>query len=217
MTSAEPGSQAVLPLLRRRLRRLPGCRDAATTISRARAGAARDRCKRLGRPLTTAQQPEPVRCPAAEANCRSASGTIVYVERVDPDGDGDAHFVLASREGITAPGISVIDVARDLRPHPLPGVGDRLERRRPGVPRFLRAAPDPGGRDQDGCRAVRIPQLGAAAPGWGFVGPKSSPTRPDILAARRKRQPEVLIRLRAAAEEVVRASGAVASPATVRT
>jgi hypothetical protein len=45
---------------------------------------------------------------------------------VDPDGDGDAHFVLASREGITAPGISVIDVRRDLRPHPLPGPGDRL-------------------------------------------------------------------------------------------
>ena len=48
------------------------------------------------------------------------------MERVDPDGDGDAHFVLASREGITAPGISVIDVRRDLRPHPLPGPGDRL-------------------------------------------------------------------------------------------
>ena len=48
------------------------------------------------------------------------------MERVDPDGDGDAHFVLASREGITAPGISVIDVRRDLRPRPLPGPGDRL-------------------------------------------------------------------------------------------
>ncbi len=46
---------------------------------------------------------------------------ILYVERVDPDGDGDAHFVLASGEAITAPGISVIDVARELRPHPLPG------------------------------------------------------------------------------------------------
>jgi hypothetical protein len=48
------------------------------------------------------------------------------VERVDPDGDGDAHFVLASLEGITAPGISVIDVRRDLRPRPLPGPGRRL-------------------------------------------------------------------------------------------
>jgi hypothetical protein len=68
----------------------------------------------------------PARCPASIANCRTASGRIVYVERVDPDGDGDAHFVLISREGITGPGLSVIDVARSLRPHPLPGPGDRV-------------------------------------------------------------------------------------------
>lgn len=55
-----------------------------------------------------------------------ASGRILYVERVDPDGDGDAHFVLASRQAVTAPGISVVDVRRDLRPRPLPGPGDRL-------------------------------------------------------------------------------------------
>ena len=54
------------------------------------------------------------------------TGEIVYVEAVDPDGDGDAHFVLLSREGVTAPGISVIDVGQELRPHPLPEVGDRL-------------------------------------------------------------------------------------------
>jgi hypothetical protein len=51
---------------------------------------------------------------------------VIYVERVDPDGDGDAHFVLASRDSITAPGLSVIDVPRDLRPAPLPGVGQRM-------------------------------------------------------------------------------------------
>jgi hypothetical protein len=45
---------------------------------------------------------------------------------VDPDGDGDAHFVLASRESVTLPGVSVIDVRVDLRPHPLPGPGDRI-------------------------------------------------------------------------------------------
>lgn len=66
------------------------------------------------------------RCPAELGNCRTASGRIVYVERVDPDGDGDAHFVLASREGITGPGISIVDVKRSLRPSPLPGRGDRL-------------------------------------------------------------------------------------------
>lgn len=66
------------------------------------------------------------RCPAELSNCATASGRIIYVERVDPDGDGDAHFVLASREAITGPGLSVIDVKRSLRPSPLPGPGDRL-------------------------------------------------------------------------------------------
>jgi hypothetical protein len=69
---------------------------------------------------------EPVTCPSDLANCRSATGVVLYVERVDPDGDGDAHFVLASRQSITGPGISVIDVKRSLRPSPLPGRGDRL-------------------------------------------------------------------------------------------
>ncbi len=61
--------------------------------------------------------------PDALPNCAAASGKVVYVERVDPDGDGDAHFVLTSADSITAPGISVIDVRADLRPHPLPGPG----------------------------------------------------------------------------------------------
>ena len=69
---------------------------------------------------------EPATCPRDAGNCRSASGRVLYVERVDPDGDGDAHFVLASGDSITAPGISVIDVKRSLRPSPLPGRGDRL-------------------------------------------------------------------------------------------
>jgi len=65
-------------------------------------------------------------CPAGAANCRSAEGTIIYVERIDPDGDGDAHFVLASEDSVTAPGLAVIDVERGLRPQPLPGPGDRV-------------------------------------------------------------------------------------------
>ncbi len=65
-------------------------------------------------------------CPAGSANCSSARGLIIYVEAVDPDGDGDAHFVLASAQAITGPGISVVDVRTDLRPHPLPGIGDEL-------------------------------------------------------------------------------------------
>jgi hypothetical protein len=69
---------------------------------------------------------DPVRCPADLPECRTASGRILLVERVDPDGDGDAHFVLASPDSITAPGISTIAVERSLRPRPLPGPGDRL-------------------------------------------------------------------------------------------
>jgi hypothetical protein len=68
----------------------------------------------------------PASCPPDASNCRTASGRVLYVERVDPDGDGDAHFVLASRESVTGPGISVIDVKRSLRPFPLPRAGDRL-------------------------------------------------------------------------------------------
>lgn len=69
---------------------------------------------------------EPVRCPPELSNCAEASGRVVYVERVDPDGDGDAHFVLASKDSITGPGISVIDVRKDLRPRPLPSIGDQI-------------------------------------------------------------------------------------------
>lgn len=70
--------------------------------------------------------PKRPRCPADASNCASARGTIVYIEAVDPDGDGDAHFVLTSDESITLPGITVIDVEKPLRPHPLPRVGDRV-------------------------------------------------------------------------------------------
>src|SRR5829696_1873885 len=59
------------------------------------------------------------RCPAALGGCREATGRVLYVEAVDPDGDGDAHFVLAGGR-ITAPGISAIAVRRELRPRRLP-------------------------------------------------------------------------------------------------
>jgi len=66
----------------------------------------------------------PARCPAGLPACRSATGRIVYVERVDPDGDGDAHFVIRDPQGITLPGLTAIDVRKGLRPEPLPGPGD---------------------------------------------------------------------------------------------
>ena len=59
---------------------------------------------------------------------------MAYVERVDPDGDGDAHFVLLDSEGVTAPGITVVDVAAELRPRPLPDPGDTLSAAGPVFP-----------------------------------------------------------------------------------
>lgn len=69
---------------------------------------------------------EPSRCPPGLPSCRSAEGRIVFVERVDPDGDGDAHFVIADPQGITGPGVTAIDVRKGLRPQPLPGPGDLI-------------------------------------------------------------------------------------------
>ncbi|HEX7279998.1 MAG TPA: hypothetical protein VF255_10290 [Solirubrobacterales bacterium] len=68
----------------------------------------------------------PSHCPADIPECRTTEGRIVYVERVDPDGDGDAHFVIADSQGITLPGLTAIDVRKGLRPHPLPGPGDLI-------------------------------------------------------------------------------------------
>jgi len=68
----------------------------------------------------------PSRCPAGLPSCRSAEGRIAYVERVDPDGDGDAHFVIVDPQGISLPGLTAIDVRPGLRPDPLPGPGDLI-------------------------------------------------------------------------------------------
>lgn len=72
--------------------------------------------------------PEPVlpesTCPPELTNCVVASGRVIYVEAVDPDGDGDAHFITESEEGVTASGLTVFDVRSGLRPDPLPEVGD---------------------------------------------------------------------------------------------
>ena len=80
---------------------------------------------------TPAAKPAPPKlvkahCAPSLANCKAASGVVTYVEAVDSDGDGDAHFVLASRDSITLPGITVIDCKKSLRPDPLPRVGDRI-------------------------------------------------------------------------------------------
>jgi hypothetical protein len=63
-------------------------------------------------------------CSADVPGCAVTEGRIAYVEAVDPDGDGDAHFVVVDGQSITLPGLTAIDVEKSLRPHPLPEVGD---------------------------------------------------------------------------------------------
>jgi hypothetical protein len=65
------------------------------------------------------------RCPADVPGCRAVRGTVVYVERVDPDGDGDLHVVVDAGS-VTLAGMTAIDVARDLRPRRDPRIGDRV-------------------------------------------------------------------------------------------
>ena len=67
---------------------------------------------------------EPVRCEPGAANCRAATGSVLYIESVDPDGDGDLHVVLASRQSVSAPGITIVDVKPALRPRRDPRAGD---------------------------------------------------------------------------------------------
>ena len=95
----------------------PAPRTAATPTPTARATA------------TATPQPQPratvrhAHCPADAENCAAVTGRVIYVEAVDPDGDGDAHYVLAGGQ-VTTPGLSVIDVGRDLRPRRLPRPGE---------------------------------------------------------------------------------------------
>jgi hypothetical protein len=100
---------------------LAGCGGGGQT-ERETAGTAAD----PARPEVEAEPLAPSRCPSGMPACRTAEGRIVFVERVDPDGDGDAHFVIADPQGISLPGITAIDVRRGLRPDPLPGIGERI-------------------------------------------------------------------------------------------
>lgn len=66
------------------------------------------------------------RCPAEAANCAAAVGTVLYVESVDADGDGDLHAVATRTRGdaVTGRGIVVFDVSKRLRPKRDPEPGD---------------------------------------------------------------------------------------------
>ena len=73
------------------------------------------------------------RCPEGVPGCRAVRGTVLYVERVDPDGDGDLHVVVDAGS-ITLPGMTAIDVAPELRPRRDPRVGDRVSAAGPVQP-----------------------------------------------------------------------------------
>ena len=67
----------------------------------------------------------PARCPHDVSGCVVATGRVAYVEKVDPDGDGDAHYVVFGGR-VTGPGLSVIDLPPRLHPPRLPGIGDTV-------------------------------------------------------------------------------------------
>jgi hypothetical protein len=73
------------------------------------------------------------RCPGGVADCRSVRGSVLYVERVDPDGDGDLHVVVLGGS-VTGPGMTAVDVRKDLRPGRDPRVGDRVSAAGPVQP-----------------------------------------------------------------------------------
>lgn len=104
---------------------ISGCGDDGETTGSAspRQASNSDASRGLAKGAETVQSSH---CPAGHPACRTTEGRIVYVERVDPDGDGDAHFVIADPQGITLPGLTAIDVREGLRPHPLPGPGDLI-------------------------------------------------------------------------------------------
>ncbi len=101
---------------------------AALPIDDDRRPAAKPRAAPPTPTATPAPPPRDVRrsrCPADVPGCRAVRGTVVYVERVDPDGDGDLHVVVDAGS-VTLAGMTAIDVARDLRPRRDPRIGDRV-------------------------------------------------------------------------------------------
>ncbi len=101
---------------------LAGCAGAAPDPDSGRA----PKVIRISRSASAGESVAPSRCPAGLHGCRSVEGRIVFVEAHDPDGDGDAHFVILDAQGITLPGLTAVKVTRRLRPRPLPGFGDLI-------------------------------------------------------------------------------------------
>jgi hypothetical protein len=75
---------------------------------------ARDRARPLRRP----------RCREGIPECAATSGRIVFVERVDADGDGDLHVIVSDRRSVSLPGLTAVDVSKERRPRRDPRIGD---------------------------------------------------------------------------------------------
>jgi hypothetical protein len=104
-----------------------GCGGGSDTPKEKPAPSASTTATPPPRPASPPRTEPPPRavCPPSTADCVVATGRVVYVEKVDPDGDGDAHFVVFGGH-VTGPGMSVIDLPINLRPARLPGVGDTI-------------------------------------------------------------------------------------------
>jgi hypothetical protein len=112
---------------------------AALPIDDRRSAPAEPRRAAPARTPESTPEPRPPRdvarsrCPEGVPGCRAVRGTVLYVERVDPDGDGDLHVVVDAGS-ITLPGMTAIDVAPALRPRRDPRVGDRVSAAGPVQP-----------------------------------------------------------------------------------
>lgn len=104
---------------------LAACGGEGDRAGEPETSRANDRAQERANRRPRAEVPEPrrARCPRDAENCAAATGRIVFVESVDPDGDGDLHLVIAGG-GVTAPGLTVLDVRRELRPRRDPRIGD---------------------------------------------------------------------------------------------
>jgi hypothetical protein len=100
---------------------------AAADEARARAAAADESRSQVAPDVPRA------RCPTGVATCESVRGRVLYVERVDPDGDGDLHVVVLDGS-VTGPGMTAVDVRPALRPRRDPSVGDEVSAAGPVQP-----------------------------------------------------------------------------------
>ena len=100
-----------------------GCGTDSAPREPAKSPGSHGRQQAKVKPEPKAEPLRRARCAPGVANCVAVTGRVIYVEAVDPDGDGDAHYVLAGGS-VTAPGLSAIDVAAELRPRRLPRLGD---------------------------------------------------------------------------------------------